>query len=64
MVRVNVKSTSRYEIDDHAGKVNDRSDIETSLNSRVALNLDEAHVIAEWTDPKSGELYIWLAVTK
>jgi hypothetical protein len=34
--------------------------VETRLQSSVDLSLEAARVIEEWTDPQSGELYIWL----
>lgn len=61
MVRVQVQSTNIYKVEDHDGKISRDSDIETRLQSSVGLSLDEARVIEEWTDPQSGELYLWLA---
>ncbi len=60
MVRVRVESTNRYETEDRAGKVGRSADVETRLQSSVDLSLEAARVIEEWTDPQSGELYIWL----
>jgi hypothetical protein len=60
MVRVRVESTNRYATEDRAGKVGRSADVETRLQSSVDLSLESARVIEEWTDPKSGELYIWL----
>lgn len=60
MVRVRVESASRYATEDRAGKVGRSSDVETRLQSSVDLSLEAARVIEEWTDPQSGELYIWL----
>src|SRR5512146_74659 len=60
MVRVRVESTNRYATEDRAGKVSRGADVETKLQSSVDLSLESARVIEEWTDPQSGELYIWL----
>lgn len=60
MVRVRVESTSKFATEDRAGKVSRSADIETKMQSSVDLSLESARVIEEWTDPKSGELYIWL----
>lgn len=60
MVRVRVESTSQYVTEDRAGKVGRSADAETRLQSSVDLSLESARVIEEWTDPQSGELYIWL----
>lgn len=60
MVRVRVESTNRYATEDRAGKAGRSADVETRLQSSVDLSLEAARVIEEWTDPKSGELYIWL----
>ena len=60
MVRVRVESTNQYATEERAGKVTSSADQETKLQSSVDLSLESARVIEEWTDPKSGELYIWL----
>jgi hypothetical protein len=60
MVRVRVESTNRYATEDRSGKVSRGADVETRLQSSVDLSLESARVIEEWTDPQSGELYIWL----
>jgi hypothetical protein len=60
MVRVRVESTNQYATEDRAGKVGRSADVETRLQSSVDLSLESARVIEEWTDPQSGELYIWL----
>lgn len=60
MVRVRVESTSQFAVEDRAGKVSRNADIETKLHSSVELSLESARVIEEWSDPQSGELYIWL----
>ena len=60
MVRVRVESTNKFATEDRAGKVSRNADIETKLQSSVDLSLESARVVEEWTDPKSGELYIWL----
>lgn len=60
MVRVRVESTNKYATEDRAGKVSRNADVETKLQSSVELSLESAKVIEEWTDPKSGDLYIWL----
>ncbi len=60
MLRVRVESTSRYATEDRAGKVSRSADLETKLQSSVDLSLEAARVAEEWTDPQSGELYIWL----
>lgn len=64
MVRVQVESTTRYKIEDRAGKVSRDSDYEARLQSNVALSLEQARVIEEWVDPQSGELYLWLVTPK
>lgn len=60
MVRVRVESTNRYATQEHAGEIARNSEVETRLQSSVDLSLESARVIEEWTDPHSGELYIWL----
>jgi hypothetical protein len=60
MVRVRVESSNQYATEDRAGKVGRSADVETRLQSSVDLSLEAARVIEEWTDPQSGELYIWL----
>lgn len=60
MVRVQVESTTQYQFVDRDGRINRDSDIETKLQSSVGLSLADARVIEEWTDPKSGEFYLWL----
>ncbi len=60
MLRVRVESTNRYATEDHAGKVGRSAELETKLQSSVDLSLAAARVAEEWTDPQSGELYIWL----
>lgn len=64
MVRVQVESTTRSQVVERAGKASRDSDIETRLQSSVALSLDQARVIEEWVDPQSGELYLWLVTPK
>lgn len=60
MVRVRVESINQYATEDRAGKAGRSADVETRLQSSVDLSLEAARVIEEWTDPASGELYIWL----
>lgn len=60
MVRVRVESTQQYATEDRAGRVSRAADVGTRLQSSVDLSLEAARVIEEWTDPQSGELYIWL----
>jgi hypothetical protein len=60
MVRVRVESTNKFATEDRAGKVSRSADVETRMQSSVDLSLESARIIEEWTDPKSGELYIWL----
>ena len=62
--RVQVTSTNRMLLEDRGGKVTRNLDVETQLQSRVALGIGEARVIEEWVDPKNGDLYIWLVVPK
>jgi hypothetical protein len=59
-VRVQVESTNRYKTEDRSGSVSRSGDVETRLQSSVDLILEKARVVEEWTDPRSGELYIWL----
>jgi hypothetical protein len=59
-LRVRVESTNRYATEERAGKVSRSADVETRLQSNVDLSLESASVVGEWTDPNSGELYIWL----
>ena len=63
-VRVRVESTGQYAVEDRAGQVSRIADIETKLQSSVDLSLESARVIEEWSDPQSGELYIWLVTPK
>jgi len=60
MVRVRVESVNRSSTEDRAGMVSRSGDVETRVQSSVDLILESARVIEEWTDPQSGELYIWL----
>lgn len=64
MQQVQVTSTNRMLLEDRGGKVTRNLDVETQLQSRVALGIGEARVIEEWVDPKNGDLYIWLVVPK
>lgn len=64
MVRVQVESTTRAQVVERAGKSTRDADIETRLQSSVALSLDQARVIEEWVDPQSGELYLWLVTPR
>jgi hypothetical protein len=64
MVRVQVESANRYATEERAGKVSRSADVETKLQSSVDLSLESARVIEEWTDPQSGELYIWLVTPR
>ena len=64
MVRVQVESTTRAQVVERAGKATRDADIETRLQSSVALSLDQARVIEEWVDPQSGELYLWLVTPR
>lgn len=59
-VRVRVESINQYSVEDRSGQVSSTADTETRLQSNVELSLESARVIEEWTDPQSGELYIWL----
>ena len=64
MQQVQVTSTNRMLLEDHGGKVTRNLDVETQLQSLVALGVGEARVIEEWVDPKNGDLYIWLVLPK
>lgn len=64
MVRVQVESTTRYKVEERAGKASRDSDFEARLQSNVTLVLDQARVIEEWVDPQSGELYLWLVTPR
>jgi hypothetical protein len=59
-VQVRVESVNRSRTEDRSGAVSRSGDVETRLQSSVDLILEKAKVIEEWTDPRSGELYIWL----
>ena len=61
MVRVRVESTNKFATEDRGGKISRSADIETKMQASVDLSLEAARVVEEWTDPQSGELYIWLA---
>ncbi|MBI4808399.1 MAG: LPP20 family lipoprotein [Nitrosomonadales bacterium] len=60
IVRVQVESMNKFKTEDRSGSVSRTGDVETRLRSSVDLSLESARVIEEWTDPQSGELYIWL----
>jgi hypothetical protein len=60
MIRVRVESTNKYVTEQRGGKVSNSADVDTRLQSSVDLSLESARVIEQWTDPNSGELYIWL----
>ena len=64
MVRVQVESTTRTKVEDRSGAISRDADIESRLRSNTDINLEEARVIEEWTDPQSGELYIWMVIPK
>jgi hypothetical protein len=64
MIRVHVESTSRTKIEDRRGSATRDLDMETRLRSIEALSLDRAHVINEWVDPESGDLYLFLVTPK
>ena len=64
MLRVRVESTNQYMTEDSGGKVSRSADVETRLQSSVDLSLESARVIEEWTDPKNGDLYIWIVTPK
>lgn len=61
MVRVRVESTNKFATEDRGGQISRSADIETKMQASVDLSLEAARVVEEWTDPQSGELYIWLA---
>jgi hypothetical protein len=59
-----VISTNLVRIEDRGGKVTQNMDVETTLQSDVALDINDTRVIEEWVDPENGDLYIWLVVPK
>ena len=59
-IRVRVESTNEYQIEERAGKVTSEANMQVRLQSSVDLSLETARVNEEWTDPQSGDLYIWL----
>ena len=64
MIRVHIESTVQSTVEQRDGKITRQGDIEMKLQSSVELSLDAARIIEEWTDPKSGKLYIWLVTPK
>jgi hypothetical protein len=62
--QVQVISTNLVRIEDRGGKVTQNMDVETTLQSDVALDINDTRVIEEWVDPENGDLYIWLVVPK
>jgi hypothetical protein len=61
MVRLQVQSSSSFKSETHNGTVGAQvADIETKLQTSVGLKLDAARVVEEWTNPQTGELYLWL----
>lgn len=64
MVRVQVESSAQFSVEENSGEVSRASDIETKLRSNTEINLDEARIVEEWTDPHTGELFLWLVVPK
>jgi hypothetical protein len=61
MVRLQVQSSSSFKSETHNGAVVAQdADIETKLQTSVGLRLDAARVVEEWTNPQTGELYLWL----
>lgn len=60
MVRVQVESSSEARIEDRSGKATHSYEQQDRLRSQASMRLDKAQVIEEWTDPKTGDLYIWL----
>lgn len=63
MVRVRVESTLTTQVESGPGGVAQSSDRQTRLASNVALQLDKASVAAEWRDPTSGELFVWMVMS-
>jgi hypothetical protein len=60
MVRVQVQSSSRFKTEVSKAGAAQESDVESRLQANVGLQLDQARVVEEWTDPQSGMLYLWL----
>ena len=61
-IRVRVESANEYRVEERAGKVTSEANMQVRLQSSVDLSLENARVNEEWTDPQSGDLYIWLIV--
>ena len=61
-IRVRVESSNEYQIAERAAKVSSEANMQVRLQSSVDLSLENARVNEEWTDPQSGDLYIWLIV--
>jgi hypothetical protein len=64
MIRVQVESTSHARIEERNGKATHSYEQEDRLRSQASMRLDQAQVLEEWTDPKTGDLYIWLVTPK
>lgn len=60
IIRTQVSSSSQVKTEERDGKVTRDVDIELKLQSSVDMQLDAARVIEEWSDPQTGNLYIWL----
>lgn len=60
MIRVHVTTSSQFNMEQREGVVTHDDDIETKVESSVALSLDAARVVEEWVEPQTGKLYIWL----
>ena len=64
MIRVHVASTMRSQVEDRGGRVSRDLEVDTRIQSTVALSLERARVIDEWVDPETRELYIHLVTPK
>jgi hypothetical protein len=59
-VQTRVSSSLQISTEQGGGRVTRDVDAELRLSSGVQLQLDAARVIEEWSDPRTGTLYLWL----
>ncbi len=59
-LQVNIEATNQSETETRDGAATQSATSDAELQSNVALRLEAAKVQAEWTDPQSGTLYLWL----
>lgn len=62
--QTHIDSVNRLTITDRGGQASTEFSQDTTARSKQALRLHDATVLEEWTDPDTGELFIWLVLPK